>query len=287
MAVPETIQRVAVALVAIPVVAGAAYLGGWALAAMVAAMALIAAGEFYRMCEAKGRHPLSGLGIPAAAALVLLAAVRPELGPGASGETVAVALLLLAATAAAIWARGVEGDPLVAIGTTVFGALYTGALLGYAVYLRHLPEVAGAWHGAALLFVPLLLTWTNDTFAYFVGRAFGAHKLIPSVSPGKTVEGAVGGLLGTIAVAVAYAAWLAGFPTYGMEVGEAIVLGVLISVAAQVGDLVESLLKRDAGVKDSGFLFPGHGGALDRVDSLLFTLPVAYVYLRWAVGAHP
>ncbi len=287
MAVSETFQRVAVALVAIPVIAGAAYLGGWALAALVAAVALIAAGEFYRMCEAKGRHPLSGLGIPAAAALVLLAAVRPELGPGASGEAAAVALLLLAAVAAAIWARGAAGDPLVAVSTTVFGALYTGALLGYAVYLRHLPEVTGAWHGAALLFVPLLLTWSNDTFAYFVGRAFGARKLIPSVSPGKTVEGAVGGLLGTVAVALPYAHWLAGFPTYRLSSLEAVVLGVLIAVAAQVGDLAESLLKRDAGVKDSGVLFPGHGGALDRIDSLLFTLPVAYLYFRWAVAPHP
>lgn len=287
MAVSETIQRVAVALVAIPVVAGAAYLGGWALAALVAALALIAAGEFYRMCEAKGRHPLSGLGIPAAAALVLLAAVRPELGPGASGEAVAIALLLLASVAAAIWMRGVAGDPLVAVSATVFGALYIGGLLGYAVHLRHLPEVDGAWHGAALLFVPLLLTWSNDTFAYFVGRAWGAHKLIPSVSPGKTVEGALGGLLGTIAVAIAYAAWLADFPTYRMDVVDAVVLGVLVSVAAQVGDLAESLLKRDAGVKDSGVLFPGHGGALDRIDSLLFTLPVAYLYLRWVVAAHP
>src|SRR5690606_22823734 len=110
------------------------------------------------------------------------------------------------------------------------------------------------------------------------------RKLIPAVSPGKTVQGAVGALLGTVAAAIAYSYVLARFPTYHLSLVEAIAFGLVISITAQLGDLAESLFKRDAGVKDSGTLFPGHGGALDRLDSLFYTLPVAYVFFRYAVG---
>jgi phosphatidate cytidylyltransferase len=104
------------------------------------------------------------------------------------------------------------------------------------------------------------------------------------VSPGKTVQGSVGAVLGTVAVAIAYSFFLARFPTYRLGILEAAAFGLIISVTAQVGDLVESLFKRDAGVKDSGTLLPGHGGALDRFDSLLFTLPLGYFFFRYLVG---
>ena len=136
----------------------------------------------------------------------------------------------------------------------------------------------------ALVFAPLLLTWTSDTFAYFVGRKWGRNKLIPKVSPGKTVQGAVGAVVGSVMVGAAYAVVLQSFDTYRPSVLEAAFFGLLVSVVAQVGDLAESLLKRDSGVKDSGTLLPGHGGALDRFDSLLFTLPLAYFFFRYWVG---
>jgi phosphatidate cytidylyltransferase len=178
----------------------------------------------------------------------------------------------------------VEGDPLLAVSVTVFGALYTGCLLAFALYLRHLPGVTGWRHGTALVFAPVLLTWTNDSCAYFVGRAMGKHRLIPRVSPGKTVEGTLGALAGTIMVAALYSRVLGGFPAYRVGMAQAAAFGALVTVAAVVGDLVESLLKRDAGVKDSGTLLPGHGGALDRFDSLFFTLPLAYFFFRYVVG---
>lgn len=284
MARSETATRVAVAAVGIPVAVGAVYLGGFVLGALLAGVAVLAALELYRMAALRAARPLPLLGAGAAGTLVLLAAAFPQEGPGGAGFAWLLALYLLAALTAAIWARGVEGEPLLSVSVTVFGTLYTGGLLSYALFLRHLPLVVDPLHGTALVFAPVLLTWASDTFAYFVGRAFGRRKLIPRVSPGKTVEGSLGALAGTVLVAVAYAWVLGRFPTYRLELGEALLLGVLVSVAAQVGDLAESLLKRDAGVKDSGTLLPGHGGALDRFDSLFFTLPLSYLFFLLVAG---
>jgi phosphatidate cytidylyltransferase len=280
MPLSETSKRIAVAAAGIPVVVGAAYLGGWVLAVLLAVAAVLGALEFYRMAAQKRARPLAGFGAAAAAAFVLLAALAPERGVDGTALWPVAAVLLLGALVAAIWTRGVEGEPLLSASTTLFGALYTGGTLAYALFLRHFPGTTSPWQGVALLFVPVLLTWANDTFAWLVGRRFGRRKLIPKVSPGKTVEGSVGALVGTALVAVGYAAILRHYGVYSLGTGAALLLGLVISVGAQVGDLAESLLKRDAGVKDSGALLPGHGGALDRIDSLLFTLPIGYAFFR-------
>jgi phosphatidate cytidylyltransferase len=284
MPMGETGTRVAVAAAGIPLAVGAVYLGGWALGLLLAGVAALAARELYSMAELKGARPLVWPGAAGAAGFVLVALLFGDSSPQPAGVGVYAAAFTLLVAAAAIWTRGVEGQPLLSTAVTVFGAVYTGGLLSYGVLLRHLPAVTGPLHGTVLLFAPVLLTWSSDTFAYFVGRAFGRHKLIPKVSPGKTVEGAVGAVVGTIVVAVAYAQLLQQFPGLSMGVPMAALFGLVISVAAQVGDLAESLLKRDAGVKDSGRLLPGHGGALDRFDSLLFTLPIAYLFFRYGVG---
>jgi phosphatidate cytidylyltransferase len=281
----ETLTRFGVAVVAVPLVVAAVYLGGWVLGGVVAVVAVLAALELFRMAAAKGVRPLEGVGAGAAGFFVLLAtAAGGAPWPGATLWVLLVVVALVAVTWA-IWARGVEGDPLFAVALTLFGAVYTGGMLSHGVLLRHLPGVESAWHGTALVFAPVLLTWASDTSAYFVGRQWGRRKLIPSVSPGKTVEGSIGALLGTVLVALLYSQVLGQFESYRMGLGTALVFGLLISVTAQIGDLAESLLKRDAGVKDSGTLFPGHGGALDRVDSLLFTLPLAYLFFRFIVGS--
>jgi phosphatidate cytidylyltransferase len=281
----ETVQRLGVAAVGVPVAVGAVYAGGWVLALFLSIVAVLAALEFYRMATAKGARALSGIGAAGAAGFVLLAAVAPERGVEAVGMWSLLVILVVALLIAAIWMRGVSGEPLLSVSVTVFGAVYTGGLLAHALFLRHLPGIHDAWAGTALVFAPVLLTWSSDTFAYFVGRQFGRRKLIPKVSPGKTVEGSLGALLGTILVALGYAQVLRLLGVYSLSIWEALALGALVSLAAQVGDLAESLLKRDAGVKDSGTLFPGHGGALDRMDSLFFTLPVAYAFFRYAGGA--
>ncbi|MGZ8455998.1 MAG: phosphatidate cytidylyltransferase, partial [Gemmatirosa sp.] len=132
-----------------------------------------------------------------------------------------------------------------------------------------------------VLLLPVLCTWASDIGAYFAGRTIGGPKLVPAVSPGKTISGAVGGLVASAALAAAYAPYvLRPIAQLGFAPGRALLFGAVISVAAQLGDLVESLLKRDAGVKDSSQLIPGHGGVLDRIDSLRFVLPVSYVLLR-------
>jgi phosphatidate cytidylyltransferase len=281
----ETATRAAVAAVGIPIAIGAVYLGGWVLAALLALVAVLAALELYRMAGLKGARALAGLGAAASAGFVLVAASAPQRGLENAAFGALLVLLVLGATTAAIWTRGVEGQPLLSVAVTVFGAAYTGGLLAFGLFLRHLPGVTNPLHGTALLFAPVLLTWCNDSFAYFVGRAFGKHKLIPRVSPGKTVEGSAGALAGTILVAVAYTWVLNRFPGYHLGLLQAALFGAVVSVAAVVGDLAESLLKRDAGVKDSGTLLPGHGGALDRFDSLFFTLPLAYFFFRYVVGA--
>lgn len=278
----ETTQRVAVAAVGIPLAVGVVYLGGWVLAALLMVIAVLGTLEFYRMAANRQALPLPIIGAAAAAAFVLAAAVEPAAGPVHFGLVLTVATLSVATLA--IWRRGVEGQPLLSISTTLTGAVYAGALLSFGLFLRHLPGNEGALHATALVFAPVLLTWTSDTFAYFVGRKWGRHKLIPRVSPGKTVQGAIGAVVGSVLVGGAYALVLQQFGSYRPTLLEAALLGLGISVVAQVGDLAESLLKRDTGVKDSGTLLPGHGGALDRFDSLLFTLPLAYYFFRFWVG---
>jgi phosphatidate cytidylyltransferase len=162
------------------------------------------------------------------------------------------------------------------------GILYTGGLLSFGYALREHPYAVGDRAGTALVAFPLVLTWASDIGAFFVGRAVGGPKLIPSVSPGKTISGALGGLAATVLVSWLYVRFaLRPVALLTMTIPATILFGALISVAAQVGDLAESLLKREANVKDSSHLIPGHGGLLDRLDSLLFVLPVAYLLFGW------
>ena len=162
---------------------------------------------------------------------------------------------------------------------TSFGVLYAG-LFAYIYTLRYHDYAVGAGAGTALVFLPILLTWTTDVGAYAFGRMFGRKKLLPSVSPGKTVEGAVGGLGLTIVICLLYVRFiLMPYAQLGLTIQGAVLFAIVISVAAQTGDLAESLLKREAGVKDSSRILPGHGGILDRFDGLLFVMPIAFLLL--------
>jgi phosphatidate cytidylyltransferase len=200
--------------------------------------------------------------------------------------TIAV-LIFLAITAGVIWARGTAGKPLVSLALTITGIIYP-ALVTYMYPIRYHDYVVDARAGTALVMLPIALTWATDTGAYFFGRTFGKHKLIPSVSPAKTIEGAVGGVVVAVLFAWAYVMFaLKPLAQLSMLPVGLTVFAILISVVAQTGDLAESLFKRDAGVKDSSRLLPGHGGILDRFDSLLFVLPVAYVLLGYFLKAAP
>jgi phosphatidate cytidylyltransferase len=189
-------------------------------------------------------------------------------------------IALLALTGAAIWTRGPSGHPAAAIAVTLFGAVYAGGTLSFAYLLRYHDYTVTAAAGTAILFFPLVVTWICDSAAYAVGRKWGRHKLIPRVSPGKTVEGAIAGTVAGGICALLYVL-LVLRPTSQMTIAPAwaVLLGIVIAVVAQVGDLAESLFKRAAGVKDSSSLLPGHGGILDRLDSLYFVLPLSFLLI--------
>jgi phosphatidate cytidylyltransferase len=191
--------------------------------------------------------------------------------------------LTLIALAGSVFFRMPDDGPLASVAVTVLAPVYVGGTLAFGVHLRGLPGVSDGslgWDGAIVLIFPLVVTWVGDSAAYFSGRRWGRTKLLPAVSPGKTVAGAVGGLLGAVIAAAVYSTLLIN-PHTSMILSwaSAAILGLLLGGIAQVGDLAESLLKREAGVKDSGTLLPGHGGLLDRFDSVLFTLPVTYALL--------
>ena len=276
----ELAKRIIAALVAAPLALVMIYLGGLPLAVFLAAVSAGCAWEFYRIAAAGGLEPLDPLGIPLAGAvpLVTYAAAIGLYRPGL--EVAAVALLVVLASV--IWARGTQRHPLGAAAATVMGILYTGGLLSFGYALREHPYAIGDRAGTVLVAYPLILTWASDIGAFFVGRAVGGRKLIPAVSPGKTVSGALGGLAATVIVSWLYVRFaLRPVALLTMTLPATIVFGAVVSVAAQVGDLAESLLKREANVKDSSRLIPGHGGLLDRLDSLLFVLPVAYLLFGW------
>lgn len=273
----ELARRVAFAVVAAPLAVVVIYVGDALLATLLSIVAALGAWELFRIARTGGVEPLSAAGI-------VLAALVPLIVHGSRrGFTLHPVYLMVAALAvlaAAIWTRGVGGKPLAAVAVTLFGPLYTGAMLSFGYALRYHRVTIDARGGTALVLLPVILTWASDIGGYVVGRLAGRRKLIPSVSPGKTVEGAVGALVVCVIVCWLYvrfvlrpAAQLA-MPPWGI-----VLFGIAISVTAQIGDLVESLLKREAGIKDSSRIIPGHGGILDRFDSLLFVLPVAYLLL--------
>jgi|SRR5690625_394302 len=280
----ELARRTGAAVVGIPIAIGALYLGGWVLAALLALISLIGAAEFYRLAAKGGINALTSLGVIGAALFVLVGGFDPSFVATARWLwVVGVALLLLSSTIV-ILTHGVEGRPLASVATTLTGAILTGGTIVHALFLRHLLDsefgLWGRWDGVALVGFAIGLTWLNDSAAYFVGTAVGKRKLIPRVSPGKTVEGSLAGLSGAVIGGALYSRLILG-DLVGLPIGfwGGAIGGALIASAAQIGDLVESLLKREAGVKDSGNLIPGHGGILDRFDALFFALPIAYWYL--------
>jgi len=290
--VTELGKRVSVAVVAIPIVLVLLYIGGWALALPVAAFAGLGGVEAYRLARASGVRAFEAGGAAAAAALVLVAGWKPDFLEFAPAALTLVGVEVAGVLIAAMFARGPSGRPLAAAAVTVLGTIYTGLSLAVVPMLHALPGSSGwgrlpgdSWAGLVVIALPLACTWIGDAAAYFAGTAWGKAKLAPSISPNKSWVGFWAGLTGAgVAAGVWYLVARSLLPGLVLHPVLAAGIGVLLGVAAVVGDLVESLLKREAGVKDSGTFFPGHGGVLDRLDALVFTLPVAFAALAILAG---
>jgi phosphatidate cytidylyltransferase len=275
-------QRIGVAAVAIPLALAVVWYGGWVLVALVVLVTVLGTRELYGLVRRTGGRPVEGAGLAAAALLppaVYLALVQEDrVVAGAWPYAAAFWIMLVLTTALA--ARRPTDRPLDAVATTILGVCYAAALPVFLIDLRHAAYGERSWAGAWLVFYPLVVTWVCDTAAMLAGRTIGGPRLAPTVSPGKTRVGAVAGVIGGLLVAPVFSGWI--FPSVGVAAPLAVLLliAAVLSVVGQVGDLAESLFKREAGVKDSSNLIPGHGGVLDRFDSLYFVVPAAAALYR-------
>jgi len=253
------ISRLAIVAAGLPIVLGSAYLGGWFLFALVALGGLIALHEFYRLARPLRPLVLAGYG----------GALAAFFGAEISGADWMLAGFLLTFVLSFVFAAVSETrqSTTVAIAATVFGAAWIGLGLGHLLLVRELDT-----YGRLALITILLTVFVTDTLAYVGGRIAGRHKMSPVVSPGKTWEGfVVGAVAGVLTTFVALYKEAVFADTW-----RALALGAAIVAAATLGDLFESLVKRDLGTKDTGRLLLGHGGVLDRIDSLLIAAPAAY-----------
>jgi phosphatidate cytidylyltransferase len=260
------VSRVLVAIIGLPLVLGMVYLGGWWLFVLATIAALVALHEYSRMIRTL--RPV----VLAAYAGVVLALLGAQL----SGVVwmVGGVLVTLALAFVLHWFADTRQSATVAISATLLGTSWIGLGLGYLLLVRAIPG-----NGRLATFTVLLAVFAGDTAAFFVGRLVGRHKLAPTLSPGKTWEGFVAGTAATI-----FVAFVAMYKQHYLSIGQSVALGAVIAVAAPLGDLFESALKRDMQVKDSGRLLGGHGGMLDRLDAPLFAGVAAY-YLLNAFGA--
>ena len=244
---------------------------------LIAVGALLALWELYRFASARGQrcHRLLG----AVVALLIMASFAFRAVDIRYGLAVGLVVLPLAS----LWRGGEWGPALADTGTSFFIASFIGVLFGYLIDLRTMSDVPkGLETGSDLVFLLFFVVWGSDTAAYFVGRTLGRRPLAPNVSPKKTVEGAIGGVLGALVAAFVARAWFMN----RLTIGDCLFLGLALGTIGILGDLVESMLKRGAGLKDSASLVPGHGGILDRMDSLLYAGPVLYYYYLFAMKAH-
>jgi phosphatidate cytidylyltransferase len=263
-------QRVATSAVIFFLVFFAFWFGDPWLSILIAIAAAAGAFEFYRMNLTLGKEPPSiCLGLIWTLALVL----RPHYQD--TGALPLVITLILVISLTWLLCQSPRQEAFRNWAWTIAGAFYLGWMLGYWIDLNTLV------FGKEIVFLAILTTFINDIGAFCTGKVKGKHALAPSISPGKTWEGALGGLLSALVGAVVIFAVINSLTPLPFTYSQVLLLGCLISVFAQTGDLVESLLKRNTNIKDSGKLLPGHGGILDRLDSIIFVGPVIYYYAIW------
>ncbi len=274
-------SRILVAAVAIPAALAVVYVGGWVLTPALSVLCVAGTREIYRLSEAGAVKPLVWIGyigagiIPFAVFLV---------APGGLGFDPVLLLLggavwLMLVMLVAARTRSNDDRPLASASVTVFGVLYAGGMLALLVLLRHTSVPLTSWAATWLVFLPLVVVWICDTLAMAAGSLIGGPKLTPVLSPNKTWAGAVFGTLGGTVVAPLYGTLLLWPNDVSLSIWELAAFGFIISVVGQTGDIAESQIKREAGAKDSGSFFGGHGGVLDRLDSLYWAIPTSVIIL--------
>jgi len=254
-------------LVAVPIIAVCIYFGGAAFLALVLALALFSLNEFYSLMQKKGFQPAYWIGNVATIFFLIVAflALKKNWEPAHSAIFTVAVIVALGLTVFLRRPKKVIED----VAVTILGMIYIGWFFSYLIFIRALTE-----HGAFLFFL-MITIWSNDIVAYLVGKSMGSHKLNPEISPKKTIEGSVAGFIVCVLAAGVFANFIQ------MDLAHALILGAIIGIVAQVSDLVESLIKREAGAKDSSQMVPGHGGVLDRMDSFILTAPLMYYYIVW------
>ena len=279
------VKRIAFAAVAIPLAVLLVWFGGWPLALLVSTVAALGVRELFDIAEAQGYTPLRLNGISLAIGfpvLVYAVLAYPSINvwvdgmwPYLFGAAMVVGLGELLSS------RSPTQRPLGAISVTMFAVAYAAVLPTFLIGIRHGGFGQRSWPGVTMVFFPLVVVWVCDSAAMFAGKAIGGPKLAPAISPGKTRSGGIAGLIGGILVAPVFAFWV--FPAVGITISlsRALFIALVLAVVGQLGDLAESLFKREAGVKDSSNLIPGHGGVLDRFDALYVALPVAALLYKW------
>lgn len=266
------LTRIITIVIAIPIVVALVFWqGGTPFAVLVGIAAVLALFEFYGAVRKGGARPHLFLGL--IAGLIILYFGRNSYAESLNILTPVITALLLSSLAVELMRE--PRAPLINVGVTLLGVCYVFLLLIHFVWLRNTAGIGprGLEWGAWLVMFALLTTWALDTGAYLVGRFYGRNKIAPSISPGKTIEGSIGGLVAAIITASVFAAAINIPQPHGL------ILGALIGIVGQIGDFVGSAFKREVGIKDFGTLLPGHGGVLDRIDSLLYTGPVVFWYI--------
>ncbi|MBI4720692.1 MAG: phosphatidate cytidylyltransferase [Chitinivibrionia bacterium] len=249
--------------------------GGYHYLALVDIIILIGTWEFYKMMELKGIRPYKAIGLVCALALSWYFFFR-------NGVYANLFLTLMLMTLMGLELTRKDGTSAIYhIATTILGIMYVSYLASHLLLLRELPISIGREYelGSSFVFLVYLVTWSGDTMAYIVGVLIGRRPLLPRVSGKKTWEGSIAGLAASVAGALIARATFAPY----LQLWHALVLGVSGGVVAQLGDLFESMIKRDASLKDASSTIPGHGGVLDRFDGLLFSAPFIYYFLKYVV----
>jgi phosphatidate cytidylyltransferase len=269
------VLRVLASIVFIPCFVVITQRGGYHFLALIDIVIFIGTWEFYAMMEAKGIRPYKGMGVVCGLALSWYMFFQ-----GGLYANMFLTISLMAIMGMELTRRDSK-MAVYHVSTTIFGVIYVGFLTSHIVLLRELPHVLDLPYrmGSSFVFLAFVVTWSSDTGAYLVGTMMGRRALLPRISEKKTWEGAAGGVvfavLGALVAKYTFADYISG--------GEAVILGVLGALVGMAGDLVESMFKRDVDVKDASETIPGHGGVLDRFDSLLFTAPLIYYILKFVI----